>query len=100
MKWFISREEKLQECESEISQQKETVRRLETEMTELYTKIEAGEGSNTAIQQLQLEKVRLLTPIPICRYLDVGLSNAVSYSTDELARKGLGAAETRGAAGV
>jgi hypothetical protein len=37
--------------------QKEEVLRLESERTELVVKIEAGEGANTAIQQLSQEKV-------------------------------------------
>lgn len=40
-----------------MSYQKEEISRLESERTELLVKIEAGEGANTAIQQLSQEKV-------------------------------------------
>jgi hypothetical protein len=40
-----------------LSYQKEEISRLESERTELLVKIEAGEGANTAIQQLSQEKV-------------------------------------------
>lgn len=53
-------EERLEEYENIVQQHKATIQRLEKERSDLYVKIEAGEGANTAIQQLQLEKTNLL----------------------------------------
>lgn len=40
-----------------MSQKEEEISRLESERAELLVQIEAGEGANTAIQQLSQEKV-------------------------------------------
>lgn len=51
--------EKIKEAEKSLLNQKEELSRLESERTELLVKIEAGEGANTAIQQLSQEKTLL-----------------------------------------
>lgn len=40
-----------------MSQKEEEILRLESERAELLVQIEAGEGANTAIQQLSQDKV-------------------------------------------
>ncbi|KAJ9597464.1 hypothetical protein L9F63_011685, partial [Diploptera punctata] len=47
------------EYEKDINQKKDHISRLESEKAELLIQIEAGEGANTAIQQLSQEKVLL-----------------------------------------
>ncbi|GFG39453.1 hypothetical protein Cfor_08402 [Coptotermes formosanus] len=51
--------EKIKEAEKSLLHQKEEISRMESERTELLVKIEAGEGANTAIQQLSQEKTLL-----------------------------------------
>lgn len=46
---------RLKELEVQLNSSKDTIARLESERTELCIKIEAGEGTNTALQQLQQE---------------------------------------------
>eukprot|EP00111_Clytia_hemisphaerica_P000990 TCONS_00002873-protein len=55
-----STENKLSEVENKLGQQKDEIVRLEKERIELIAKIEAGEGTDTVIQQLTQEKNKLL----------------------------------------
>ncbi|PSN47863.1 hypothetical protein C0J52_01269 [Blattella germanica] len=52
-------EDKLKETMKDIAQKKEEISRLESERAELLVQIQAGEGANTAIQQLSQEKILL-----------------------------------------
>ncbi|XP_076363019.1 uncharacterized protein LOC143253288 isoform X2 [Tachypleus tridentatus] len=54
-----AKEEKVKVLERQVQKDKETIERLETERNELHSKIETGEGANTALQQLRLENTTL-----------------------------------------
>ncbi|KDR15538.1 early endosome antigen 1-like [Zootermopsis nevadensis] len=58
-KSYMSLKEKNKEAEKRLSQKEEEILRLESERAELLVQIEAGEGANTAIQQISQEKVLL-----------------------------------------
>ncbi|XP_069693387.1 early endosome antigen 1-like [Periplaneta americana] len=79
--------EKVVEAEKALTQKKEEISRLEAERAELLVQIQAGEGANTAIQQLSQEKVLL------SNQLKEQIQNHASY-VEEMKRK-LDRAETQ-----
>lgn len=65
MAFLHSREAQVSDMKREISSCQETIVKLHSEREDLMQKIQAGEGTNAALQQLREQNVRIES-FPFC----------------------------------